>query len=256
MRARQPGSAGAVLDPCVLLRVRVRLEPGAATRVRFSLTTASTVQGASSAAKRVLSEGAGHYSRLDDTARQLGLGDELIDEAMALLPDIVAPSPDRRIDADVAQALARGQKALWALGVSGDLPIVAAEIGEEVDIDSAERLLGAHRLLSLNNVQYDLVYLIKGGGDYRSRLKNELTEALKLTNPDRHLDTRGGVHLAELPSPGAESVRAVSVLYFKSGGRAEPYVRDETTKPVCRPFLDATPIVAQHPVQREQQLHV
>ncbi len=235
------GSAGAVLDPCVLMRVRLRLEPDVTTRVRFSLTTASTGQSASAAAKRILSSGGGGYSHLDETARQLGLSPGQIDEAMALVPDIVYHSPDRRILPEDAPALLRGQKGLWSIGVSGDLPIIASEISDENDIPEAEKILNAHRLLSVNNVAFDLVYLVKGGGDYRSKLKNELVETLKLTDPDRRLEARGGVHIAQLPSSGAESVRAAATLYFRSGRPLNERTRDETSQPVGRPFLCACP---------------
>ncbi len=235
-------TVGAVLDPCVLMRVHVRLDPGVTSRIKFALTTASSIQSASAAAKRILTSESGvTYARLDETARQLGFGVDQIDQAMAILPDIVYHSPDRRIAPEDAPALARGQSGLWSLGVSGDLPIVASEINDENDISKAGRLLGTHRLLTQNNVSFDLVYLIKGGGDYRSKLKNSLVESLKLSEPDRRLGARGGVHLAELPSEAAELVRAVSVVTAQSGEPENSPIRDETVKPVSRPFLQERP---------------
>ncbi len=232
-------SVGAVLDPCVLMRVPVHLEPGATSSVKFALTIASTIEGASAAAKRVLSNPMGNYSRLDDTARKLGLNEENIEYAMSLLPDIINHSADRQIRAEDAHALSRGQNGLWCMGVSGDLPIAGAEINNEDDIGTAEKFLNAHRLLASNGIAFDLIYLIKGGGDYRSILKNKLIDALKLADPDRRFQARGGVHLTDLQSEGAEIVRAVSVIYYRAGYMVYEYNRDEITKPLLRPFLCA-----------------
>ena len=234
---RPAGSTvGAVLDPCVLMRVNVTLEPNVTSRVKFSMSISSTIQAASASAKRILSKDYGIYSRLDDTARSLGFNTEQISTAMALLPDILYHSPDRIIDQTDAGALRRGQQGLWSLGVSGDLPVAAAAIEDENDISHAQKLLNAHRLLAQNNVAFDLVYLIKGGGDYRSQLKNELVETLNLSGPDHHPGVRGGVHLSDMTSPDADLVRAVSIRSLHQNSSDYEKTRDETTKPLCHPF--------------------
>ena len=225
-----------MLDPCVLVRVPVHLEPDVTTIVKFALSTSSTVQSAAAAAKRILTGETSVFSRLDETARALGFGIEQVDEAMALMPALVYPSPDRRIKPADATALRRGQQGLWCLGVSGDLPIVACAVDDDSGLAAAGRLLNTHRLLSRNNIAFDLVYLVRGGGDYRGKLKNDLMESLKLSDPDRRLEARGGVHIAELPSDGADLVRAAAVRTVDVE-KLEKYARDETTKADFRPFI-------------------
>jgi cyclic beta-1,2-glucan synthetase len=235
------GTVGAVLDPCVLARIPVRLEPNVTSRIKFALATSSTIQSASAAAKRILlSDGSG-YSRLDETAHDLGLGAEQIGDAMALLPGIVYHSPDRRTTRRPRRRFGAASRGYGAFGVSGDLPIAAVEVAGEDDIAEAGRMLDAHRLLSASGVPFDLVFLVKGGGDYRSRLKNVLTESLKLSEPDRRYGARGGVHIAELPSDGAELVRAAAVVTAGLDGKMHGTVRDETPTPSAKPFLDERP---------------
>ena len=78
-------STGAVLDPCVLARVKLRLEPYTPLTVSFSLTTSSTPQAASAAAKRILSAAVQPaYSRLDETAHRLKLTPEQLESALSL----------------------------------------------------------------------------------------------------------------------------------------------------------------------------
>lgn len=231
-------SSGAVLDPCVLVRLKLSLKPDVPCRVSFSLTTASTKQAASAAAKRILSvTEPQYYSRLDETANRLKLTGGRIESAMALLPELLYHSPDRRIPEEYLASLARGQKSLWSLGISGDLPILSAVIENEKDLEASEELVPIHRLLSENGVSFDLVFLLRGG-DYRSTLRDGMLDVLKSFDADHSLGGRGGIHLCDISSDGAETVRAVSAKFIASGKPLIHPERREDIRPVPRPFLN------------------
>jgi cyclic beta-1,2-glucan synthetase len=236
------GSTGAVLDPCVLARVKVELTPNTPFRAAFALTTASTTQAASAAAKRILqaSDKPG-FSRLDETAHRMSLSGEQIDSAMVLLPALVYPSPDRILDDAAAAALRHGQKSLWCLGISGDLPIITAVIESEEDIEADKALVPLHRFLTENSVSFDLVYLVRGGGDYRNTLRDKLTDVLREYDHEHRLGARGGVHLADISAEGAETVRAVSVLTHLNGAPVALYSRMDNDVPAQRLLFGACP---------------
>jgi cyclic beta-1,2-glucan synthetase len=138
-------------------------------------------------------------------------------KGIGLLPGLVYPSPDRLIDADKADFLMRGQKSLWSLGISGDLPIVTALIEAEEDIETVKTLIPMHKFLSENGVSFDLVYLVRGGGDYRNTLSGRLTETLRCYDHENRIGARGGVHIADTASEGANTILAVSVKIFSPG---------------------------------------
>jgi cyclic beta-1,2-glucan synthetase len=232
-------TTGAVLDPCVLARVKVQLEPGTTCRVAFALTTASTSQAAAAAAKRIIQAGERTgYSRLDASAQQMSLTDAQIESAMALLPAIVYPSPDRKLPQDWVPALRHGQQSLWCFGISGDLPIVSAVIESENDIESAKTLIPLHRLLSENGISFDMVCLVRGGGDYRNTLSDKLLDALKEYEHDNRIGTRGGIHMVDLSAEGAGTIRAVSVLTLTGDKPVLAHPRNDTDYPAPRRFYD------------------
>ena len=240
---REPSSStGAVLDPCVLARVRLHLEPDIPLRVSFSLTTSSTPQAAAAAAKRILSAaGQPSYSRLDETAHRLKLTPEQIENAMALLPGLIYPSPDRYIPDGLTASLEYGQKSLWSLGISGDLPIVTILIEDEDDIDASSELIPMHQLLTENSVFFDLVYLVKGGGDYRSTLRDNLVSILRVSGIEGRLGARGGIHVADLSSQGADTVRAVSAWIINPHEKCPKPERAENSQPVTNQFCGVFP---------------
>jgi cyclic beta-1,2-glucan synthetase len=233
-------SIGSVLDPCVLTRVKVHLEPEIPFRVSFALTTSSTPQAASAAAKRILSViGQPAYSRLDETAHRLNLTPEQLESAMALLPGLLYPSPDRIIPDGLTASLKHGQTSLWSLGISGDLPILTVLVEDEDHIASSSEIIPMHQLLSENGVSFDLVYLLKGGGDYRSTLRDSLISILRTHGVEGRLSGRGGIHLADAASEGAETVRAVSSWTISAQERAPLSERSDHSQPVSHPFYCA-----------------
>ncbi|SHH48939.1 cyclic beta-1,2-glucan synthetase [Sporobacter termitidis DSM 10068] len=239
--AKEPSmSLGAVLDPCVLARVSLSLQPNVPYSVSLAVTTASTPQAASAAAKRILAvTEPAFYSRVDETAHRLGLSAEQLDRAMALLPLLIYHSPDRRIDAGLLPSLAKGQRGLWSLGVSGDLPIVTAAVESDGDIDASRELISWHRLLHDNGSAFDLVFLIRGGGDYRSTLRDALLDVLRKNDVEYRLGARGGIHLCDMASDAAGTVRAASAAFIPAGERLALPPRCEDMPPVTRPFSDA-----------------
>jgi cyclic beta-1,2-glucan synthetase len=240
---REPStSTGAVLDPCVLARVKLHLEPDIPLRVSFALTTSSTPHASSAAAKRILSAvGQPAYSRLDETAHRLKLTPEQLESAMALLPGLIYASPDRIIPDGLTASLKHGQKSLWSLGISGDLPIVSVIIEDEGEITASSELMAMHQLLSENGVSFDLVYLVKGGGDYRSTLRDSLIGILRTNALENRLGARGGIHLADLASQGAEIVRAVSAWLIQSSEKLPKIARMENNQPVTHQLSTVSP---------------
>ena len=232
LRRKPERTVGSVLDPCVLMRVKLRLEPGSPCRVSFALAPSWSAEGAAQAVARILESG-GHQGsrRLDDTARRLGLSLEQVDSAMALASEIIYPCPDRRVPSELLSAQARGQSGMWSLGVSGDYPILTATVRSESaehDLARAQELIKAHAFLSENGVSFELVFLLSDGGDYHGKLKNGVADILRSMNLERRLGARCGVHTAQLESEGADAVLAASFRVIGVEPN-NPRERDEKT---------------------------
>src|ERR1019366_3981229 len=86
-----------------------------------------------------------------------------------------------RASGDVLERRAEGAAALWALGISGDLPIVLVEIDEADDIGIVRQLLRAHAYWRMKRLPHDLVILNDRAPSYVQDLQT-LLETLVRTS--------------------------------------------------------------------------
>ncbi|NLM84229.1 MAG: hypothetical protein GX189_05910 [Clostridiales bacterium] len=211
------GSAGSVLDPCLLLRVPLRLEAGKTERVRFALTVSQEPDAAAWSALRLVGEPErAPASHLDVIAEELSLSHEDIARAMALVPYLLLQPLAREIPQECMDALALGQSGLWVFGVSGDLPIVACVVEDEEALNEAASMLAMHRLLRENGVAFDLVFVLKDGGEYRSTLREGIVSRLRRQEYEYILGARGGVHTVDAAADNVRLLLAAAVKVIRT----------------------------------------
>ena len=225
---------GTVLDPCVLARVPLQLEPGQETIVRFALAYAGEGQDAAAAAVRTLklappTAGSG---RTDGAIRLLGLSHKEAAQALDSLGALLFPLPAALATAPAASeegaqvtarsaALRLGQRDLWKFGVSGDLPMTTLLAVDLERGDLLARAVRKHRFLDLCGVSSDLVVLTRDGGDYRRPARGHVMETLKAIGCENRLGARGGVHVIDLSSvsPEEETLLLASAQVLTDLGR-------------------------------------
>jgi cyclic beta-1,2-glucan synthetase len=167
LTARTPlsGTRGAVLDPIVSLRRRVRIRPGKTVRVVFT-----TLVGTSRSAVLDLAEKYHDVTTFERVATlawtqaQVQLHHLGIEPDEAHLFQMLSGSIlyiDRALRASVEMLARRVENvsALWAQGISGDLPIVLVEIDDIDDIGIVRQLLRAHEYWRMKRLPVDLVIL-------------------------------------------------------------------------------------------------
>lgn len=203
------GTAGAVLDPCLLARFPVRLHRGESLRLRLALAV-GRAEDAPLTAQRLLRLPRTEGTYLDRISDLLHMTGEETLQAFYLL-DYLAFPPERDYR----------QEALWPFGISGDLPIVAcwAEEGEE---ERQCALVRQHQLLTRCGFGSDLVFLLRDGGDYRRPTRTALLEELKAMRLEHRIGARGGIFLADCSAEGAAApILAAAVIVLQGGGPIE-----------------------------------
>ncbi|HYX63881.1 MAG TPA: glucoamylase family protein, partial [Burkholderiales bacterium] len=165
-------AAGAVLDPVFALRHRVRIPPGRTVRVAFwTLIASSRGDVLDLADKHRDANAFERAATLAWTQAQVQLGHLGVEPEQASLYQRLAghalyadaslrPSPD---------TLRRGggaAPALWAQGISGDLPIVLVRIDAVEDIALVRQMLRAHEYWRMKQLAVDLVILNERGSSY------------------------------------------------------------------------------------------
>ena len=202
-------SAGAVLDPCLLLRVPVTLEPGGTFRLRLTLAAGQSGEEAVEAARRLQSPrarlGNVQLERLMTACKLTG---ETTLQAFELLAALVYPG---------ARSPAE-QSLLWPYGISGDLPIAALTLAGAEEAETALPWLGVHKLLSRSGYAFDLAILLDEGGDYRRPAHSRLAEGLRAIGWDHMAGAKGGVHLLAAAPPVLEAAAV------RLGAAWPPYV--------------------------------
>jgi len=195
------GTTGSPLDPIVALRTRVRIEAGQATRVAFTTIVAPDRARALELADRY----ADPYSaqRALDLAwmhAQVELRDLDLTPADAALYQELAghllySTPSVRVPSREAVAVRRGREALWALGISGDWPILLATVESSAGVSTVRELLGAHHYWRLKGLTVDLVILNTYPPTYLQELQDELTTTVMASSEAAFVDRPGGIFL-------------------------------------------------------------
>ena len=79
-----------------------------------------------------------------------------------------------RPSSDVLSRSTLDRSALWAHGISGDLPIVVVRIDEAEDIEIVRQLLRAHEYWRMKQLSADVVIINEKSSSYVQELQNSL----------------------------------------------------------------------------------
>ena len=258
------GTTGAVLDPILSLRRRVRIAAGG--QVRLAFATGVTTSRASA---MVLAEkyndpaSAARTFALAATQTQMRLRHLGISAADAQLYERLASHvlwTDATLRADPAFLASNtlGQSGLWAHGVSGDLPIVVVRVVEEGDLALVRQVLRAQEYWRLKGLSADVILLNEHQKSYLEELHEQLQGLLEKGTWAAWRDRPGGVFL--LRSDGMQEAQRVVLLATAravlSGGQGSladqlglPY-----PEPSWPPSLDARPESELSPVSAASEV--
>lgn len=182
----------------VQVRVAVHTPPDTPWRVHFALGVGAHEDDAFAAAQRALVLPPESAAALPGVlAAQYGMTDAELEGAMAHISPLLFPTaaPDAS-----AQQLER--PALWAHGISGDLPVWCARPEAHV--------LRQWALLRALGIGCDLALCTSDGGDYLQPTRTKVRGALAALDLTHCLDAPGGVHL--VPEDAFADVAAAAAI--------------------------------------------
>ncbi|HET9468036.1 MAG TPA: glucoamylase family protein, partial [Vicinamibacterales bacterium] len=166
------GATGAVLDPIVSLRAKVRVPPGVTARVSFTTVVAENEDGIRALIEKyhdpqVCARAfalASTHSEIE--RRHLGVSREDGSRYQRLAGRVIHADPRLRS----AEAVLRSTGAppdLWKYGISGDLPIVLVTVADAAHLGVAHELVRAQEYLRAHGFKFDLVVLNEIPTSYR-----------------------------------------------------------------------------------------
>ena len=204
------GSVGAVLDPVMSMRVRLRLAPGRTGRVAFTTLVADGRDEARDVSDRYRDlRAADRALSLSWTSAQVELRSLDVPPADAALYQVLAgtllyPNEELRASAQARADNRRGQRALWGQGISGDWPVVLATIKDAVGLPSVRQLLVAHKYWRMKGVTADLVIVNDKDPSYVQDLHDQILSIVRSSSEGGVIDRPGGVFVRRADTMAAE----------------------------------------------------
>ena len=238
-------TTGAVLDPVFSLRRRVLIPRGKTVTIAFwTLVAASRAEVVDLADKH---RDAASYTRATTLAsthghaqlQYQGIGTDEAHLFQSLANWVLYSDDALRCSPDILYRGGKPASSLWAMGISGDLPIVILRIDDAGEIGMARQLLQAHAYWRSKQLAVDVVLLNERASSYAQDLQNGLDALVR--NVDRG-GPLGNVHMVRTDLLGTDVREALLaaarvVLSPRRGTLAEQVNRalEEKTPPVVRP---------------------
>jgi cyclic beta-1,2-glucan synthetase len=195
------GTTGAVLDPIVSLRYRVRLAPGASARVCFATGVAPEREQASALAQKYHDAGTATrafalaHTHADMTRRHLGISGEDAQLFERLASRVLWADDALRASPELRARNELGAAGLWAYGISGDLPILLVRVVEEDDLPLVRQVLQAQDYWRLKGLSADVVILNEHPASYLAEMHQALATLLESGPWSAYKDRPGGAFL-------------------------------------------------------------
>ncbi len=140
---------------------------------------------------------------------------------------LVYANPGLRARASLIARNRKGQSALWAYGISGDLPIVLLRVSDQlVALDLVRQMIQAHAYWRHKGLRVDLVILSEAYAGYRHSLLDAIIGLINVGPEAKALDQPAGIfvrNVAQVPEDDRLLLQAVSriVLSDRAGTLAE-----------------------------------
>ncbi|MBC7765438.1 MAG: glycosyl transferase [Hyphomonadaceae bacterium] len=221
-------TVGAVLDPCMSLRLRAVVEPESIVRFDFMTAVADNREQVIRMGQKYRNHGiiermfelALSRSRVEH--KYLALETPEQEAFSELLRHILFLSPLRRFQASMIEQNVGGQRGLWAIGVSGDLPIMVITISSTGGLEIVKQAIKSHEYFRMKGLSLDLVILEEEEGSYTQPLSHELSELISVSHARELLDQTGGVFVrAKKNTPPQEWTRILSAACIVVSSSAE-----------------------------------
>ncbi|MFL5491208.1 MAG: GH36-type glycosyl hydrolase domain-containing protein [Gemmatimonadales bacterium] len=222
------GSIGSVLDPIFALRTRVRLRPGRSASVGFTTLVATSQERAFELADRYRDP---HSSQraldLAWTSSQVELREfNLTPSDAAVFQELAAillyGSPSLRAPQSELRRNRGSQQLLWAIGISGDWPILLATIDSDEGLPTLRQVLQAHHYWRRRGMKIDLVVLNTHPPSYIQDMADRITSTAFSASDPTFVDVPGGVFVRrqDLLTPDQLlMLRATARMHFSCQGQ-------------------------------------
>ncbi|MEW6681464.1 MAG: hypothetical protein AB1451_00865 [Nitrospirota bacterium] len=195
------GTTGAVLDPIVSLRTRIRLAPGGFVRLSFATGMAGTRDAALVLAQKYHDPSAQGrtfalaFTHAQIRLRHLGISSDEAQLFDRLASRVLYTDGSLRAAPEVLARNVLGQAGLWAHGISGDLPILLVRVVKEHDLPLVRQVLQAQEYWRMKGLSADVVIVNEHPVSYLNEMHAALVALLESGPWGAWKHRPGGIYL-------------------------------------------------------------
>jgi cellobiose phosphorylase len=194
-------SAGAVLDPIISMRVRIRLEKGGTCKVAFTTAVTESRENAIELSKKY--NDMHNINRIFELSwtgiqvemKYLGIKSSQANNYQIMASKILFLNTFFKDREGYIKNINKGQSSLWAYGISGDLPIVMLIVRYDENIDMVRQLINAHEYWSIKGLKVDLVVLNLQNSSYIQPLQDAVRDLISSSHARDKQNKSGGVFI-------------------------------------------------------------
>jgi cyclic beta-1,2-glucan synthetase len=239
-------TVGTVLDPIFSIRRRVRVPPGATVRLSFWTLLARSRDEVISLADKHHDVAAFEraatlaWTQAQVQLHHLGITPDEAHLFQRLANRIMYSDLTLRPSPEILKRNDLGPSALWAHGISGDLPIVLCRIDEAEHLETVRQLIRAHSYWRMKQLAVDLVIVNERSTSYVQDLQTALESVVRVNLARMPERRHGAVFLLRADLLSAEvrnllQTVARVVIVSRRGSLAEQVKRLQEIAPAAEP---------------------
>ncbi|MCM0650836.1 cyclic beta 1-2 glucan synthetase [Clostridium swellfunianum] len=208
-------SVGAVLDPIISIRRRIKIKSGETVKIAYTTAVADTREEAIELGRK--------YSEMHNVDRvfelawtqtqvemkYLGVKSTQANLYQHMASKILFINTNLKSRAEFIKNIKKSQSALWPYGISGDLPILLVVVRKEEDMDLVRQALQAHEYLSNKGLKIDLVVINLQNTLYTQPLQDAIRDLISSSHARDKQNKPGGVFLHSKGSMAIEDVEFI-----------------------------------------------
>lgn len=196
-------SVGAVIDPVMSLRGRLKIEPGQTAVVSYIIGVVQSREKALELADKYNEKSSIErafelaWTRSQVELNYLNLSEEEMECFRQMLSHLFFISTTKKKYSQSIINNKKGQPGLWSYGISGDMPIVLVLINRLDDVEFVREVLKAHEFWRVRGLNVDLVILVEETTNYNQPIYSYIQDLLSITHARDLKDRAGGVFLRQ-----------------------------------------------------------
>ncbi len=204
------GTPGATFDPIFAIGQEIGLDANESVNMAFLTFAGESREEIIALAKRyscwTLIENSFSQAKIAVQAwlSKEEISTQVLKDTLQLLSALLYSFKAVRASPETISANRLGQSGLWRFGISGDYPILLAELDNPKQVDLVREILQVQKFMHSRRFKMDVVILNRQPTNYGAELNGMILRMVSKMNVEDLMNQRGGIHILYSDQMGPE----------------------------------------------------